>query len=174
MRLPHDLLSVSHFSFFSFRARYQCSDRQYTKEYATVRGAPEPSPTIARGLQAEKPFIPMRVMNETNILDLEIGLTCSPFYRPSQVGFVELLPQFGDFNRIGRRKQKCVSHRLTHHDAIPFPWTAGATPCPEGKAAPASIKVGQRKKNHIIFFKGLTTPPAPRDATIAGADRRRE
>jgi hypothetical protein len=57
-------------------------------------------------------------MDETYVLDLEVSLSLFPFFRPSQVGFVELLPQFRDFNRIGRWKEKFVSHRLTHHYAI--------------------------------------------------------
>jgi hypothetical protein len=57
-------------------------------------------------------------MDETDVLDFEISLPLFPLYRPSQVGFVELLPQFGDFNRIGRRKENIVSHRLTQHHAV--------------------------------------------------------
>jgi hypothetical protein len=85
-----------------------------------MRGLPEPSLSIVRGLQAEKPFVPEWIMDETDVFDLKVSLSLFPLFRPSQVRFVEELPQFGDFNRIGRRKENFVSHRLTHHHAISF------------------------------------------------------
>jgi hypothetical protein len=80
-------------------------DRKSTKEHDDVRGLPEPRLPIARRLQAENPLVPVGIMRETNVLDLEIGLSLFPFYRPREMGFVELLAQFGNFNRIGSRKQ---------------------------------------------------------------------
>jgi hypothetical protein len=85
-----------------------------------MRGLPEPSLSIVRGLQAENPLVPVWIMDETDVLDLEVSLSLFPIFRPSQVRFVELLPQFGDFNRIGRRKENVVGHRLTRHHAISF------------------------------------------------------
>jgi hypothetical protein len=83
-----------------------------------MRGLPEPGPAIMRGLQAEKPFVTVWIMDEADVLDLEVGLPLFPFLRPGQMGFVELLPQLGNFNRIGRRKENIASHRLTQHPAI--------------------------------------------------------
>jgi hypothetical protein len=85
-----------------------------------MRGLPKPSLSIMRGLQAENPFVPVWIMDETDVLDLEVGLSLFPLFRPSQVRFVEVLPQFGDFNRIGRRKENFVGHRQTHRHAISF------------------------------------------------------
>jgi hypothetical protein len=85
-----------------------------------MRGLPEPSLSIVRGLQAENPFVPVWIMDETKVLDLEVSLSLFPLFRPSHVRFVELLPQFGDFNRIRRRKENFVGHRPTHHHAISF------------------------------------------------------
>jgi hypothetical protein len=85
-----------------------------------MRGLPKPSLSIVRGLQGENPFVPVWIMDETDVFDLEVSLSLFPLFRPSRVRFVEELPQFGDFNRIGRRKENFVSHRLTHHHAISF------------------------------------------------------
>jgi hypothetical protein len=76
-------------------------DRCSTKEHDDVRGVPEPGLPIARRLQAENPSVPAGIMSEANVFDLEIGLSLFPFLRPGQMGFVELLAQFGKFNRIG-------------------------------------------------------------------------
>jgi hypothetical protein len=112
-----------------------------------MRGLPEPGLSIVRGLQAENPFVPLRIMDETYVLDPEVSLSFFPFFRPSQVGFVELLPQFRDFNRIGRWKEKFVSHRLTHHHALSLSrtihrvdLTAGTSQC-----APYISKIGYRR-----------------------------
>jgi hypothetical protein len=43
-----------------------------------MRGLPEPVPSITRGLQAEKPFVPADIMGETNVLELEISLSLFP------------------------------------------------------------------------------------------------
>jgi hypothetical protein len=83
-------------------------------------GLPEPALSIVRGLQAENPFVPEWIMDETDVFGLEVSLSFFPLFRPCQVRFVEELPQSGDFNRIGRRKENFVSHRLTHHRAISF------------------------------------------------------
>src|SRR5260370_9905979 len=83
-----------------------------------MRGSPEPSLPIVRRLQAENPLVPVGIMRETNIFDLEILLSLFPFFRPSKMGFVELLAQFGNFNRIGRRKEN--SKRIANHLAIPW------------------------------------------------------
>jgi hypothetical protein len=72
------------------------------------------------GLQTENPLVPVWVMDETDVVDLEVSLSLFPLFRPGEVRFVELLPQFGDFSRIGRRKENFVGHRLTHHHAISF------------------------------------------------------
>jgi hypothetical protein len=85
-----------------------------------MRGSPEPYLTIVRSLQAENPFVPVRIVHETDVLDLEVQLSGFPLSRPRQVRLIELLPQFGDFNRIGRRKENLEGHRLTHHHAISF------------------------------------------------------
>ena len=63
-----------------------------------MRGLPEPGLAIVRGLQAENPLVPVWIMDETDVLDLEVSLSRFPLFRPSQMRFVELLPQFGDFN----------------------------------------------------------------------------
>jgi hypothetical protein len=89
-----------------------------------MRGSPEPYLTIVRSLQAENPFVPVRIVHETDVLDLEVQLSGFPLSRPRQVRLIELLPQFGDFNRIGRRKENLEGHRLTHHHAISFSRTS--------------------------------------------------
>jgi len=63
-----------------------------------MRGLPKPGLAIVRGLQAEKPLVPAWIMDETDVRDLEVSLSLFPLFRPSQMRFVELLPQFGDFN----------------------------------------------------------------------------
>jgi hypothetical protein len=37
-------------------------------------------------------------MDETDVHDLEVSLSLFPLFRPGEVRFVELLPQFGDFS----------------------------------------------------------------------------
>jgi hypothetical protein len=83
-----------------------------------MRGLPEPSLSIMRGLQAEKPFVPAGIMGETDVLDLEISPSFFPLLRPSQVRFVELLPKFGHLDRIARRKENFKGHRIADHHAI--------------------------------------------------------
>jgi hypothetical protein len=63
-----------------------------------MRGLPEPGLAIMRGLQTENPFVPVWIMDEADVLDLEVNLSLFPLFRPSQMRFIELLPQFGDFN----------------------------------------------------------------------------
>src|SRR5260370_41420037 len=83
-----------------------------------MRGLPEPVPSITRGLQAEKPFVPADIMGESNVLELEIILPLLPFLCPGQVRFVELLPKFGDLDRIAGRKENAEGHRTADHHAI--------------------------------------------------------
>jgi hypothetical protein len=63
-----------------------------------MRGLPKPGFAIVRGLQAEKPLVPVWIVDETDVRDLEVSLSLFPLFRPSQMRFVELLPQFGDFD----------------------------------------------------------------------------
>jgi hypothetical protein len=70
-----------------------------------------------RRLQAENPLVPLGIMGEANVFDLEVSLLFLPFFRPRQMGFVELLPEFGNFERIGRRKQDSEADGIAeHHD----------------------------------------------------------
>jgi hypothetical protein len=46
---------------------------------------------------------------EADVFDLEVKLLPFPFGRPGQMRFVELLPQSGNFNRIGNWK-KNIKH----------------------------------------------------------------
>jgi hypothetical protein len=55
-------------------------------------------------LQAEKSLIPKGIMEKANILDLEFFLTRFPLLRPSQMRFIQLLAQFGNFDLIWIRK----------------------------------------------------------------------
>jgi len=59
-----------------------------------MRGAPEPALAIMGGLQADDSFVPARVMGESDVFDLEIGLPGFPFRSPGEVRFIELLPKF--------------------------------------------------------------------------------
>ena len=43
-------------------------------------------------------------MGEANILDLEFFLPRLPFLRPGQMGFIELLAKFGNFDLVRDRK----------------------------------------------------------------------
>lgn len=82
-----------------------------------MRGLPEPGLAIVRRLQAENSLVPAGIVRETNVFDLEVLLSLFPLFRPSQMCFVELLAQFGNFDRIGRRKEN--SERVADHLAIP-------------------------------------------------------
>src|SRR5207244_2077947 len=88
------------------------------KDHDHMRAFQEPGLAIARGLQAENPFVPAGIMDETDVLELEISLPLFPLRCPGQVGLVELLPKFGDFDRIARRKQNAEGHRTADHRAI--------------------------------------------------------
>jgi hypothetical protein len=112
-----------------------------------MRGSPEPYLTIVRSLQAENPFVPVRIVHETNVLDLEVQLSRFPRFRPRQVRLIELLPQFGDFNRIGRRKENPEGHRLTHHHAISFSRTV------RRRFGPRHVRIAGRGA-HLIFKQG--------------------
>ena len=59
-----------------------------------MHGAPEPALAIVGGLQAENSFVPVGIMGEANVFDLEIGLPGFPFHSPGKVRFIELLPKF--------------------------------------------------------------------------------
>ena len=83
-----------------------------------MRGLPEPGLSVARGLQAEKPLSPADIMREADVLDLELGLSFFPRLRPSQMRFVELLPKFGDLDRIAGGKEHSEGHRIADHHAI--------------------------------------------------------
>jgi hypothetical protein len=65
---------------------------------------PEPRRSIVGGLQTEDPLVPERIMGEANILNLEFLLPRLPFLRPGQMGFIELLAKFGNFDLVGNRK----------------------------------------------------------------------
>ena len=56
------------------------------------------------GLQTEKPLIPKKVMREANILNPEFVLPRLPFLRPGEMGFIELLAKFGNFDLVRDRK----------------------------------------------------------------------
>src|SRR5690242_9815607 len=94
------------------------SDRKSAEDDDHMRGAPEPRAAIARGLQAEKSPVPLRIVSKTDVLELELGLTPFPFRRPGQMRFIELLPKSGDFERVARRKENAESHRTADHRAI--------------------------------------------------------
>jgi len=93
------------------------SDRRNTKQHDHMRGLPEPGLSVVRGLQAERPFVPVGSWTKRMFSILKSACRC--FHSFDQASALrELLPQFGDFNRIGRRKENSVSHRLTQHHAI--------------------------------------------------------
>ena len=54
-------------------------------------GLPQPDLAIMGRLQAENPLIPVGIMGEADVFDLEIGLPPLPFRRPGQMRLVELL-----------------------------------------------------------------------------------
>ena len=63
-------------------------------------------------LQAENSLVPKGIMREANILDLEFFLPGLPLRRPGQMGLVELLTKFGNFDLVGVRKKN-----LKHGDS---------------------------------------------------------
>src|SRR6185437_735394 len=97
---------------------FDWSDRKSTEDDDHMGGPPEPRAAIARGLQAEKSPVPVRIMGETDVLDLELSLPSFPFRRPGQMRFIELLPKFGDLKRIAGRKENTESHRAAEHHLI--------------------------------------------------------
>ena len=74
-----------------------------------MRRVPEPRFAIVGRLQAKNSLIPIRIVGEANVFDLEIWLLPFPFLRPGEVRLVELLPQPGNFNRI-RIREKNSKH----------------------------------------------------------------
>jgi hypothetical protein len=67
-------------------------------------GLPEPVFSVMGRLQAEKALVPVRIVEEANILNLEFLLPRLPFLRPGQMRFVELLAQLGNFDLVRNGK----------------------------------------------------------------------
>ena len=86
------------------------SDRSYSASGEHARGAPEPDVSIVSRLQAQNPLIPKRIVDEPDVFDLKIGLSVFPFFRPGQMGLVELLPQFRNFDCIRIREKNSEQH----------------------------------------------------------------
>jgi hypothetical protein len=55
-------------------------------------------------LKAENSLVPKGIMAEANIRNLEFFLSRLPFLRPGQMGFVELLTKFGNFDLVRLRE----------------------------------------------------------------------
>jgi hypothetical protein len=85
-------------------------DRQHAPRREHTRGAPEQDFSIVSRLETENSLIPVGIMREANVFDLEIGLPGFPFPRPGQMRLVELLSQLGNFDLVGIRKNICRKH----------------------------------------------------------------
>src|SRR5215469_9782543 len=80
------------------------SDRHRLIDRERMCRTPEPVAAVARRLQAEKPRVPVRIMNEADVLDHEIELLPLPFRLPGEMRFLGLLAQPRDFDLIGCRE----------------------------------------------------------------------
>src|SRR5205085_8896008 len=135
------------------------SDRQPANNDDRMRGSPEPSLSVVRRLQAENALIPVGIMNEAEVFDLEIKLLPLPLGCPRKVCFFELLPQLGNFNRIGRRKENLEAYGIAGHRPIS---SASITPLHArcglriGTYFTKVFKGGGKSKNaHHEIFNGL-------------------
>jgi hypothetical protein len=79
---------------------------------------PEPVSAIARRLQAEKPPVPVWVMDEANVLDRKIELLPLPFRRPGKVRIFEPLPEPRNLDRIRRREENLEAYGIAQHCPI--------------------------------------------------------
>src|SRR3954470_12488139 len=95
-----------------------CSDRQSTTGQDDARRTPDPGLAVARRLQAEEVLVPMRVVGEADVLDHERLLLPLPFDRPGEMCFLQMLPQLGEFDHIGRWEDKPKTHGIAGHHAI--------------------------------------------------------
>src|SRR6185437_7797064 len=79
-------------------------DRHHAPARDDMHRAPEPGLAVMRGLQAEQPPVPVGVVNEADVLELEFELLPLPFRRPGEMRLVELLPQLRKLDHIGLRE----------------------------------------------------------------------
>src|SRR5260370_10264723 len=121
-----------------------------------MRGLPEPVPSITRGLQAEKPFIPAGIMRETNVLELEIGLSLLPLDGPGQMCFVELLPKSGDLDRIAGREENIEDHGIADHHAVSLRTTIRIRPRPDSTSQISDRLKSPRPRRAAQRLRGLT------------------